>query len=85
MHLDGLVARLVEDEELTASAEALAAEIANGPIRAMVRSRALVRKAATRSLEEQLDDEAQLIADPEGRDGVRAFLEKRAPDFRIAR
>jgi 2-(1,2-epoxy-1,2-dihydrophenyl)acetyl-CoA isomerase len=85
-HLNGLVARLVEDEELRATAEAVAAEIADGPVRAMVRTRALVRRAAIRTLEEQLDDEAQLIAesaaDPEGREGVRAFVERRAPDFR---
>ena len=88
-HLTGLVARLVEDEDLRATAEQLAAQIAAGPIRAMVRTRALVRQAATRTLEEQLDDEAQLIAesaaDPEGREGVRAFVEKRPPDFRIPR
>jgi 2-(1,2-epoxy-1,2-dihydrophenyl)acetyl-CoA isomerase len=55
----------------------------------MVRTRALVRKAAIRTLDEQLDDEAALIAesaaDPEGREGVRAFVEKRTPDFRGAR
>jgi 2-(1,2-epoxy-1,2-dihydrophenyl)acetyl-CoA isomerase len=88
-HLSGLVARLVEDEDLQKTATAVAQEIANGPVRAMVRTRALVRRAATRTLEEQLDDEAQLItesaADPEGREGVRAFVEKRAPDFRNAR
>lgn len=88
-HLTGLVARLVEDTELRDSAEALAAEVARGPIRAMVRTRALVRQAATRTLEEQLDDEAQLIArsaaDPEGREGVRAFVEKRPANFRNAR
>jgi len=88
-HLTGLVARLVEDEDLRATAEAVAREIADGPIRAMVRTRALVRRAATRTLEEQLDDEARLIAesaaDPEGREGVRAFTAKRVPDFRNAR
>ena len=88
-HMFGLVGRLVEDEELRESAIALAHEIAAGPIRAMVRTRALVRRAAIRTLEEQLDDEAQLIAesaaDPEGREGVRAFVEKRPPDFRNAR
>jgi enoyl-CoA hydratase/carnithine racemase len=87
-HLFGLVGRLVEDDELRASAIALAHQIAAGPIRAMVRTRALVRRAAIRTIEEQLDDEAQLIAesaaDPEGREGVRAFLEKRSPDFRSA-
>lgn len=88
-HLTGLVARLVEDEDLRATAESVAAELADGPVRAMVRTRALVRRAATRTLEEHLDDEAQLIAesaaDPEGREGVRAFVERRPPDFRTAR
>lgn len=88
-HLSGLVARLVEDEDLRATAVALAHEVAAGPVRAMVRTRSLVRRAAIRTLDEQLDDEAQLItesaADPEGREGVRAFVEKRPPDFRAAR
>ena len=88
-HLTGLVARLVEDEDLRSTTEMVARKIAEGPVRAMVRTRALVRRAATRTLEEQLDDEAQLIAesaaDPEGREGVRAFIEKRVPDFRNAR
>jgi 2-(1,2-epoxy-1,2-dihydrophenyl)acetyl-CoA isomerase len=88
-HVAGLVARLVEDEDLRETAVAVAHEVAVGPIRAMVRTRALVRRAATRTLEEQLDDEARLIAesaaDPEGREGVRAFVERRVPDFRNAR
>jgi 2-(1,2-epoxy-1,2-dihydrophenyl)acetyl-CoA isomerase len=88
-HLFGLVGRLVEDDILRESAVALAHEIAAGPVRAMVRTRGLVRRAAIRTLEEQLDDEAELIAesaaDPEGREGVRAFVDKRAPDFRNAR
>jgi len=88
-HLFGLVGRLVEDDELRDAAVALAHEIAAGPVRAMVRTRSLVRRAAIRTLDEQLDDEAQLIAesaaDPEGQEGVRAFVEKRPPDFRGAR
>ena len=87
-HLFGLVGRLVEDDDLREAATALAHEIAAGPVRAMVRTRALVRSAVTRTLDEQLDDEARLIeesaADPEGREGVRAFVEKRTPDFRSA-
>lgn len=87
-HLFGLVGRLVEDDDLRDAATALAHEVAAGPVRAMVRTRGLVRRAAVRTLEEQLDDEARLIAesaaDPEGREGVRAFIEKRAPDFRNA-
>ena len=88
-HMFGLVARLVEDDEVHEAAIALAHQIAAGPVRAMVRTRVLVRKAAIRTLDEQLDDEAALIAesaaDPEGREGVRAFVEKRTPDFRGAR
>lgn len=88
-HLFGLVGRLVEDDDLRDAAVALAHQVAAGPIRSMVRTRALVRRAATRTLDEQLDDEAQLIAesaaDAEGREGVRAFVEKRSPDFRNAR
>jgi 2-(1,2-epoxy-1,2-dihydrophenyl)acetyl-CoA isomerase len=88
-HLFGLVGRLVHDDELRPAAIELAHEVADGPIRAMVRTRSLVRRAATRSLDEQLDEEARLIAesaaDPEGREGVRAFVEKRIPDFRGAR
>ena len=88
-HLAGLVARLVEDEDLRATAEQVADELATGPIGAMVRTRALVRGAAARTLDAQLDEEARLIAesaaDPEGREGVRAFVEKRVPDFRRPR
>jgi 2-(1,2-epoxy-1,2-dihydrophenyl)acetyl-CoA isomerase len=85
----GLVARVVDDDELAGAAAALARGIAAGPVRAMVRTRELVRRAAARTLDEQLDDEARLIAlsadDAEGREGVAAFVAKRPPDFRAAR
>jgi 2-(1,2-epoxy-1,2-dihydrophenyl)acetyl-CoA isomerase len=87
-HTFGLVSRLVEDSALHAEAIALAQQVAAGPVRAMVRTRELVRKAAVRTLDEQLDEEARLIAesaaDAEGREGVRAFLERRVADFRNA-
>ena len=86
-HSSGLVARLVDDEELTEVTTALAHAVAAGPVRAMVRTRGLVRRAAVRTLE-QLDDEARLIAesaaDPESREGIAAALAGRTPDFRGA-
>jgi 2-(1,2-epoxy-1,2-dihydrophenyl)acetyl-CoA isomerase len=85
-HLFGLVARLVDDEELAAAAVELAHQVAAGPVRSMVRTRGLVRRAAVRTLEEQLVDEERLIresaADPESAEGVAAFLAHRRPDFR---
>jgi 2-(1,2-epoxy-1,2-dihydrophenyl)acetyl-CoA isomerase len=85
-HVSGLVSRLVDDDALHAEAVELARQVAAGPVRAMVRTRALVRRAAVTGLDEQLDEEARLIAesaaDPEGREGVRAFTEKRPADFR---
>ena len=88
-HTFGLVARLVDDETLVEQTTALARSIAAGPVRAMVRTRGLVRRAAIRTLEEQLADEARLVqesaADAEGREGVAAFLAGRRPDFRSAR
>ena len=52
-------------------------------------ARALDLVLANGTLDEHLDDEARLIAesaaDPEGREGVRAFVEKRRPAFRAAR
>src|SRR5918911_572820 len=84
-----VVARVVADDELRAAATGLAHTLAAGPVRALVRTRALVRGAVVRTLDEHLDHEARLIAesaaDPEGREGVRAFVEKRRPDFRTAR
>jgi 2-(1,2-epoxy-1,2-dihydrophenyl)acetyl-CoA isomerase len=88
-HMFGLVGRLVEDVDVHEAALALAHRVAAGPVRAMVRTRSLVRQAAIRTLDEQLDEEARLIAesaaDVEGREGVRAFVEKRPPDFHRTR
>ena len=87
-HHFGLVGRLVDDEEATRAAVDLAAQVAAGPVRAMVRTRDLVRHAATRLLDEQLGEEARLVAesaaDPEGREGVAAAQAGRRPDFRSA-
>ncbi|MCO7221458.1 enoyl-CoA hydratase/isomerase family protein [Klenkia sp. PcliD-1-E] len=84
-HQVGLVARLADDDRLTEEAVALAHRVAAGPVRAMVRTRGLVRRAATTTLDAQLDEEARLIvesaADAEAAEGIAAFAAKRAADF----
>jgi 2-(1,2-epoxy-1,2-dihydrophenyl)acetyl-CoA isomerase len=81
----GLVTRVVADEELEAEAEQLARRLAAGPLGAHGAIKRLLRYSSTSPLGQQLEDEARTIAGlaaaPDGREGVLAFLDKRAPHF----
>jgi 2-(1,2-epoxy-1,2-dihydrophenyl)acetyl-CoA isomerase len=81
----GPVNRVVPDDALEAEAAALAARLANGPIGAHGAIKRLMRCSYARGFDEQLADEAHTIAGraaaPDGREGVLAFLDKRAPHF----
>jgi 2-(1,2-epoxy-1,2-dihydrophenyl)acetyl-CoA isomerase len=81
----GIVTRVVPDDELDAEAQQLAERLAHGPIGAHGAIKRLLRCSSVRSLEQQLSDEAHTIAGlaaaPDGREGVLAFLDKRAPHF----
>jgi 2-(1,2-epoxy-1,2-dihydrophenyl)acetyl-CoA isomerase len=81
----GIVTRVVSDEDLESEVEALAASLATGPTRAYGAVKRLLRASATATLEDQLAEEsatiAELAAAPDGREGVAAFLAKRAPVF----
>jgi 2-(1,2-epoxy-1,2-dihydrophenyl)acetyl-CoA isomerase len=81
----GLVNRVVNGSELAVAAMTWASQIAQGPLRAMGLSKRLYNKAVLRDLEKILDYEAHIqeIAGKgaEHKEGVNAFLEKRAPDF----
>jgi len=81
----GLVTRVVADDALDAEADALARRLAAGPAHAQGAAKRLLRESATRGFAEQMAEEARTIAAmaaaPDGREGVAAFLEKRAPDF----
>jgi 2-(1,2-epoxy-1,2-dihydrophenyl)acetyl-CoA isomerase len=65
---------------------ALAERLANMPTKALVATRALLREASTRTLDQQLDverDTQSLLGKTHDyMEGVKAFLEKRAPDFK---
>ena len=78
----GLVAVVVADDDVVTEAEALARRLADGPVRALGRTKGLVR--ADRTLSEQLDAEATAIAESvadEGREGIAAFRERRPAKF----
>jgi 2-(1,2-epoxy-1,2-dihydrophenyl)acetyl-CoA isomerase len=81
----GLVSEVVEAESLAARAAELAASYAAAPTRAIGMTKRLFEHAATATLEEQLELEAQLQSaatrTEDFREGVDAFLEKRPPRF----
>jgi 2-(1,2-epoxy-1,2-dihydrophenyl)acetyl-CoA isomerase len=81
----GLIWRCVEDAEFQGFVERLAGELAAAPTRGLVRTRAAMQAAATRTLAEQLDVERdfqrELGQTEDYAEGVAAFAAKRAPRF----
>jgi 2-(1,2-epoxy-1,2-dihydrophenyl)acetyl-CoA isomerase len=81
----GLVNRIVPAEALDAEAIAFATRLANGPVHAYGRTKRLLEGSMGQLLDGQLQREtesfAACAATEEFVEGVRAFLEKRRPDF----
>jgi len=77
---------VVPDGELLSQAGALAARLAAGPTRAYGVSKRLLHRGWTETLETQMENESQSIADSarttDAHEGIAAFMEKRPPKFR---
>ena len=82
----GLIWRCVEDDALMPTALAVAKQLAAGPTRGYVRTRQAMEGAMQLPLSAALDAERdyqrELGASDDFREGVAAFMEKRAPRFR---
>jgi 2-(1,2-epoxy-1,2-dihydrophenyl)acetyl-CoA isomerase len=81
----GLVAQVHPDEALPAAVEEVVSLLLSGSRTAQVAAKRLLRETATPGAEAALRRETLSIraraASPDGREGVAAFLEKRAPRF----
>lgn len=82
----GLVNRVVPLAALVHTTSELAARLAAGPTLALGRTKQLLNESLNRSLTEQLLGEQECFAacsrDADFAEGLRAFLEKRAPQFK---
>ncbi len=81
----GLISKVFPAAKLEEEAMALAKRLARGPTRAMGLAKNLIYKGVERTIEEQLEDEANIQAfcamTPDHQEGIRAFKERREPRF----
>ncbi len=81
----GLIWRMVEDDRLMDEAQALAARLASQASTALALTKRALDASGSNTLDRQLDLEGELQLEaggsPDHAEGVRAFLDKRAPVF----
>ena len=81
----GVVNHLADEGETLEAAMAMARRLEAGPASAIMRAKNLLGGAASNSFDEQLEAEADNIAQAlggaEAKEGITAFMERRAPTF----
>ena len=82
----GILTQVVPEKDLFTEAKALAGQLAEGPTKAFGATKRLLQTGLTESFEAQMKNESLSIAEMartgDGREGIRAFLEKRTPNFK---
>lgn len=81
----GLIWECVADGEFAARIDTLAKQLSTAPTKALVRTRQAMHAAPGHTLEQQLSFEGGMMRElgwsPDYAEGVKAFMEKRAPNF----
>ena len=81
----GLIWACIDDAEFAASVERIAGQLSTAPTKALVRTRQAMHAAPGHTLEQQLSFEGGMMRElgwsPDYAEGVKAFMEKRAPNF----
>src|SRR6185369_1159456 len=81
----GLIWKAVDDDQLDAEVDALAARFAAGPTRGLARIKSMIRESWNQNLNAELDRQRDAMRElgfsDDYREGVAAFMEKRPPKF----
>ena len=81
----GIVTRVVPDDDLSENAAEIASQLATGATKSLGAAKRLLYIGWTETLETQMENETQTIADiartADAREGISAFMEKRSPEF----
>ena len=81
----GLTNRITEDDQILAAAEAMAGELSGKSVHSFGWCKQLLGDSLDTPLETQMEKERMALstcgAHPDGREGVKAFMEKRKPEF----